>query len=558
MYIAGDGVPTESVLRARVCIVGAGPAGLTLADDLARAGIDVLVIEAGSRTPPAGGSPYDSTTNVGTSYPLNETRVRGVGGSANHWDFIDVLGVPSLRLHELDELDFAARPGVRDLGWPFGLSELQAGYRQARELFGVPPSAYEGQPGGQDAVERRSYAYGLASTFTRDVPERLDDRPNVRVVTDAVVTDVRTDVARETVSCLRCCATSGTRFSVEATVYVLAGGGLENARLLLASRSTAPEGLGNTSDHVGRWFNEHPHHGSAVVVPRAGHLERDLPAWTFYRVGERVAHTMYALSQSCLETEGLLNSAFFLTLRPPSRPVALTSDGHVDDAAMVSLRSLRDTLETRRWGPGTARHVGRLLTVAPHLVRGAVQQSSAQRAVAAGRSPRSPRILTLNSMNEQQPQRDSRLRLTPRFDRFGVPEAELDWRVSPLDLVSMQRTVSQAAPGLARLLGASVHSLLGVEQLPAVTHGYHHMGTTRMTSSARDGVVDPDSRVHGVRNLFVTGSSVFPSSGAANPTLTIVTLALRLGALLRSELAEPLGRAGASAGLASPGPERQL
>ena len=528
------------MLRAGVCVVGAGPAGLTLAELLAEAGHEVLIVESGGRTPPPGGSHYNSTTSVGTYYPLLTSRARGVGGSANHWDFTTVLGVPSLRLHELDEIDFEARPGVRDLGWPYGRSALDADYRRARELFDVGPLEPEPEAGLDGPVQRRIYSYGRASTFTQTIPRRLAGRPNVRLLPDVVAVDLRTDTDQGEVSALRCTGVAGTSFSVEASYFVLAGGGIENARLLLASRSVAPRGLGNHSDHVGRWFNEHPHHGSAVVVPADGRLAQDRASWSFVSKQGRVAHSMYALSEACLRAEGLLNTAFFLTPRPPRSPVPLTNDGQIDLPVLVAARQLRSAVARRQWSPDVRRSLRTTLATSPKLVRMMLQQSAAQRADAAGRTPRVPSLLTLVGMNEQQPRRDSRVQLTAKFDDVGMPEAELDWRSSPFDHESMRSTIALLAPGLGRVLGASLSSLLSMGALPAITQGYHHMGTTRMTDSPADGVVDRDGRVHGMRNLYVAGSSVFPSSGAANPTLTIVALAVRLAAHLQTRLAGPL------------------
>jgi choline dehydrogenase-like flavoprotein len=546
MHIDGRDITEGSVLRAQVCVVGAGPAGLTLADSLSLAGHDVLLVEAGERRPPAGGDLYSSTTSVGAPYPLLTSRSGGVGGSAHRWGFDDVMDEPSLRLHELDEIDLCAVPGVHDLGWPFARSALDAVYARARELFEVPPLDPSREHAVDGPVERRVYAYGRARTFIEDVPRRLSARRQVTMVTDLVVVDVRTDEDPAQVSSLRCRTTAGASCSVEAELYVLAAGGIENARLLLASRSTHEQGLGNGSDHVGRWFNEHPHHGSALVLPQDGRIAGDPGKWAFVHEGGATTHAMYGLSGDCLRSQGLLNTAFMFTPRPARMAVSFTPDGQVDVPAMAAFRRLKAVATSRRWDWGAPRDLLTTFVRSPGIARTIAQQRAAQAATAAGRPPRVPVMLTLVSMNEQQPRADSRVRLTAGTDRFGVPEAELDWRVTTFDHESMKRTLSLVAPSLGRLFGATLLSLLTVGDLPPVTQGYHHLSTTRMADAPRDGVVDRDGRVHGVRNLFVTGSSVFTSGGAANPTLTIVALAVRLGLHLHAKLAAPVIVAGHS------------
>jgi choline dehydrogenase-like flavoprotein len=147
-------------------------------------------------------------------------------------------------------------------------------------------------------------------------------------------------------------------------------------------------------------------------------------------------------------------------------------------------------------------------------------------------------VLAMRAQAEQAPNPDSRVTLGTRRDRFGLPIVQVDWRPTASDRASIrasQKAVDKAlgAAGLGR-----VEFMLGDEHPPTLMEGnFHHLGATRMHTDPAKGVVDPDCRVHGVRNLYVAGSSVFPTYGCSNPTLTVVALALRLADHLKKQLA---------------------
>jgi choline dehydrogenase-like flavoprotein len=128
--------------------------------------------------------------------------------------------------------------------------------------------------------------------------------------------------------------------------------------------------------------------------------------------------------------------------------------------------------------------------------------------------------------------------LGTRRDRFGLPVARVDWRPAPSDRASI-RASQKAVDTALRAAGLGhVEFMLGDEHPPMLLEGnFHHLGTTRMHTDPARGVVDADCRVHGVRNLYVAGSSVFPTYGCSNPTLTVVALALRLADHLKKQLA---------------------
>jgi len=521
---------TPNVIHTDVCIVGAGPAGLTTAVDLVRAGIDTVVVEAGSQDQ---ARTVETADAVGLPYPLARSRKAGVGGSGHCWDIPSPTGEIAVRLRALDPLDMADRPGLRS-GWPLGWSDLEPWWAKAWSTFGVGPPPASTTEG---SLRRVVFGFGPASTFTARLPDCLAASSHARMLSTTSAVDIRTDGDSTAVTSVVCVGPDGP-VTIVAKEYVLAGGGVENARLLLASRSKHEAGLANHNDQVGRCFMEHPHYASGLLIAEdGGALLRQPRLWDVVAVDGRAQQRMYALDAAVLDEHGLPDSAFYLVPRPPGKPVRLAADGTIDHRAVEAVHAVRMALLNRRPGQLAGRQVGRAVRAAPGLAAGAVAQAAALRAARRGGSPRGPVVFTLAVMAEQLPFASSRVRLTGTRDSLGVPRAALDWRVAEPDWDALRRRHELIAPELARLFGARVLSLVDAVEVPHLGEGYHHMGTTRMSTRPEEGVVDADCRVHGVPNLSIAGSSVFPTVGFSNPTLTIVALAHRLAHRLVQELA---------------------
>lgn len=536
----GRDLAGDEELSADVCVVGAGPAGLTLGIELLGSGLKVLLLESGSAQPPAGGEPYGPVASSGIPAQLEVSRVRGLGGCALHWD-VDTPagGGPHVRLRELDEIDFEDRPGVRRPGWPFARSTLEPYYRRARELLGMQPAQAEDDEAVDGVAVRCLFSFAPARTFTDVLPSRLAVDPDSTILTDVIVTELHSAGPGTPVTSLNARTRQGRSFTVRARTYVLAAGGIENARLLLASRTRTPAGLGNEHDHVGRYFMAHPHYTSGVLVPQPNDLHRRPGSWDLTLRGLHPVQHQYALSEQVQRREGLLNISYWLEPRAAADLVPLTATGRTDAGGMSAVRHARRSVKTGSLGPSAAGDLLALTWAAPAMARFFLRQHLAQRAARADRASRWPLVFTLGAMAEQEPRPDSVVRLTGGTDRFGVPAAELVWRVGQSDAEAMRRTHDLLAPALARALGVRVTPLLTAGDLPGLGTGAHHMGTTRMSQRADEGVLDADTRVHSAPNLFLAGSSVFPAVGSANPSLTIIALCIRLADQLKRELRPP-------------------
>ena len=328
---------------------------------------------------------------------------------------------------------------------------------------------------------------------------------------------------------IRVCTVSGNSLAVEARHYVLACGGIENARLLLASRDVESHGVGNSRDQVGRYFMEHPH-------ARLGLIETSqaFKLWALFRKRFRSGQTDIApalvASETLQERMQLLNSALTFKLqRDPEQGVPLNK------RAYLSLKhSLSPTVSGRRlWH--SYRNVRTFLQ--RHL-RLPVERARARLGWTG---------LHVMTRAEQAPNPLSCVKLSPDRDRFGMQKAELDWQLTAQDKETIKRLGGILNTELNGLELGKLHispwlntdSLHWPVDATVSNHpigGYHHIGTTRMGSDPATSVVQRDLAVHGYANLYVAGSSVCTTSGWANPTLTIVALSHRLAEHLGSKL----------------------
>ncbi len=519
MFTDARSLPSDHTLEADVAIIGAGPAGITLASELGDTHARIVLLESGA-VDGSGSQSLGRGESVGQRYyRLERARHRGFGGSSHLW--ISEYG--GLRSRPLDALDMEARPEIGRIGWPFGRSALHEHYLRAQYLCGLGPFDYDvatwERPGHQrlglpdDEVRTAIFQFGPVDRFRQRFDE-LKCHPSIHVLANGTAVELVPDDAGSAVTAVRIATGDGRHVELSARQVALAGGGIENPRLLLLSRRAHPRGMGNGHDLVGRFFMEHPHARTGVIRPAGDRLEETVALYSPHVTDGATVMGKLVLPEPVLRREELLTSAWFV--RPTTE--ALASDV---GRALVDLREA--ALDHRvPPPPGTGE---RLRTVAGRP--GAAVRTLARRRGRPGAGQRS--LLELTVMSEQEPDPASRVTLGEGRDELGQPVARLDWRLSDLYRHSVRRTQEVFDAALRRSGIGSLESFYGDEHPPVtVGGGFHHMGTTRMHTDPRRGVVDADCRVHGMANLFVAGSCVFPSSGYGNPTLTVVALAARL------------------------------
>lgn len=525
---------------ADVCIVGTGAAGLTLAARCAALGLDVLVLESGgARAEPGVQDAYAGTiADARTHWPLDTYRVRALGGTTALW------GGRSI---PFDPIDFEPRPWVAHSGWPIGYDEVARYYPAALEAaeagaFDHTPSApiVSGLDGEwlHTTIER----FSRPTNFWTRYGAQLTAAPNVRVLTHAPVTAVRLASDGNSVDHLAVRAPDGSDWAVRARHYVLAAGGLETARLLLASDDVLPDGPGNAGGWLGRGYMCHlaATFGMAhfTGAPRSIGFDYERDADGIY-IRRRLAPTPAAQ-----RAHRLLNGTARLHIRDANDPA------HGDPvlslmflaAFAVKYEYSRAAREADRSVGPYLRHLGNIarhpLQLANFVRTWGVKRYLASRRIPSIALPSRDNRYPLEFVSEQSPNWDSRVQLSSDRDALGMRRLHVDWRVAAADFDSARATYRLMAAELARTGTGTLdydEDALEPALLDAAAYGGHHSGTTRMSETARDGVVDRDCRVHGVAGLYVASASVTPTSSQANPTLTAIALALRLADHLKEQ-----------------------
>lgn len=473
-------------LRTDVAVVGAGFAGIDLARQLAGRGVRVVLLESGGVTFDPRTQALAKVDSIGkpTRVPdpqgpftpylapeyRGEARLRQLGGTSNIW---------TGKWRRFDALDFQPRPWIAHSGWPLDLDQLRGHYDAVARDYGLADFDGFARSAAYEQL-RASIQPGLTTSFhywarrplrltSRSMLRILEGDSSIQVVLGANATALVGTDAR--VDCVQARALDGGALTVHADSFVLACGGVEVPRLLLAS------GIGN--DLVGRFFMDHPKHkrGTLRPGPAFAALVGDLAeTWPRPRF-----HVSFSLSEEVQRSMRLPNHALYFS--PEGEEAAATVGERLRRRLGVPRRSAR----------------------AEHYA--------------------------LSMYVEQAPNRASRVLLADAHDEndtdgVGMRRAVVDWRLTDFDRA--------AFPTLLRLLAEEcARTGMGGLDFDAVTiddtvDAAHHMGTARMATTPAEGVVDGDCKVFGTSNLYVASTAVFPTGHSAAPTFTMLALARRL------------------------------
>jgi choline dehydrogenase-like flavoprotein len=518
MFIDARQLQEAESIECDICVVGSGAAGLTIASQLVDAGRKLCILESGGfEIDPATQALYEGD-NVGLPYfPLDVCRLRYFGGTTNHWAGYCMPFKPE---------DFETAPWRPHSGWPLTNDVMQPYVRRAIELLELPRAGWD-----LEHWERMTGEERLPfdpSKITNEVflikevrlgelmrPE-LESTSDIHVYLHANAVEIETDEMARRITAVRARTYEGNEFRVAPRVVVLAAGGIENPRLLLLSNRVQKQGLANGHDLVGRYFIEHPVFLGGIVQPESPGAAINFYART--RFGEHAIKPYPLLAPAAQRAEGIMPVAFEL------RPIP---DAAYDSAGMRSLRRLRAQIGRGEVPDEMMAHVGNVLSDLVDLAE------LAYGSVRYGQVP-IERIEVRVAMIPV-PNPDSRVLLSDETDALGLRRVKLDWRLTELDKRSVARALEIMGAEIGRTGIGRFKMLIGDDPgWPEDLEGAnHHVGTTRMHDDARQGVVDRNCKAHGIDNLYIAGSSVFPTAGIGTPTLMIVALALRLADHLR-------------------------
>jgi choline dehydrogenase-like flavoprotein len=526
-----DELEPGTVIDADVAIVGTGAAGIAIARELSGTRLDVVLLESGDLDLDGATQALYEGGVVGMPYvPLETCRTRCFGGTTNQWTGWCKPFAP---------IDLAPRPWLGLKGWPIDHDELLPYYHRAQPVMGLGEYRYDRSL--WDRIGQDLHAFDpdkVTFSFWQHSPgparfgtlyrADLERAGNVRILLDANVVNIQADPAAGRVEHLQLRSLAGREARIRARFFVLACGGIENARLLLVANDVRPAGLGNDHDQVGRCFMEHP-------LFSVGEIVTDDPYGVVDRYHRRkvdgvLSRIGLSLAPATQERLGLANSTVVTVIERDS-------DGVQSQAARLWHELWQGTLPDHP--------TERAYAILREL--DAVAMSAWRKLVHGTYVNKPPRSIRLGIFLDPLPNPSSRVTLGEDRDALGQPRVMLDWRLLPEDARGAVGHVQLVAAEMARLgigrvrLNPALADAGGAWMFAGNLEGYdlapgmpemhvslHHMGTTRMSARPEDGVVDGNCRLHGVDNLYLAGSSVFPTGSNGNPTFTIAAMSLRL------------------------------
>lgn len=511
MHIDARHLDDQAAIEGDICIVGAGAAGISMALQFLGTPLKIILLEGGGfQYEDRMQELYAGQTTGQRYFPLKSIRLHYFGGTTGHW-----AGFCA----PFDDIDFQQRDWVPYSGWPISRSDLDAYYLGAQELLELGPWNYDQAywikqdrsmvplPFDPSRVWNKFWQFSPPTRFGKKYRDQVVQAPNIHLYTYANVTEISANESVKEVSHLTMRNWEGKLHTVRAKKFVLACSAIQNARLLLASKRQAPKGLGNDRDLVGRFFMEHIEVKSAELW-----LEKPDPLKMYMWYAEVTkARAELAVSAAQQRQYRILNGTASLSPLEEARARKPFIDIWEDERGEGMAKKMRENGEKAEAGQQQ-------------------QQTKGHRA------------FQLFTRMEQAPNPDSRVTLDTAVDELGVPRAKLHWELTQMEKRSIRmlhmligKEAGRMGIGRVRLLEYLWNEQ--DDQWPAFTGGgWHHMGTTRMSDDPASGVVDPQCRVHGLANLYVAGSSCFATGGAANPTLTLVALSLRLAEHLKRQM----------------------
>ncbi|MBL8077996.1 MAG: hypothetical protein JNM55_08540 [Anaerolineales bacterium] len=529
MIIDSRNLPQKEILTADICIVGAGAAGIAIARAFNNSDIKIALLESGGLT-------FDHKTQflykgeiTGRSFtPMEFTRRRQFGGSTVTW-----FG----RCRPLDKDDFEQRAWIPGSGWPFSIKELNPYYEQAGDVLQIGENRYdashwdkqEGFKGidPSSPLETKIFHFSPPAHFGNSYGAELRRSTNISVYLYANAIQAQVANGGNQIKALQCATLQKTKFSVEAKIFILAMGGLETTRLLLTSNNVYINGIGNQNDILGRFFMDHVSFfdGSVLKIP-------DSFPKSFFRLDYSTAMKnigmvrAIGLTSEYRQTNQLLNASAFFVKRPAykmdDRFFSLEMKNFIQASEIIR----HTTTPSLKLIGDIRRSISNAATLLPVLLKIITAKKSES-------------LYGLHLQLECTPNPQSRLTLSDQKDALGINRLKLNWRLTQHDLESYQhfRRVIFNELGNLGFKSRKIEHGVDNEGWPvSLTPAKHPSGTTRMHKNERYGVVNEHCQVHGVHNLYIASGSVFPTSGMANPTLTIVAIALRIAKRIKHEL----------------------
>ncbi|MHC8320945.1 FAD-dependent oxidoreductase [Pseudomonas sp. GB2N2] len=470
-----------------VCIIGAGPAGITLALRLAGNGRRVLLLEGGGREYSKNSQSLYECPSTGLEVYAEETRLRFLGGTSNHW---------AGRCRPFEPSDFSIGPPVNLPGWPIAFSEIDQHLGDAMAIVDLPPNAgFKTINAALDTsdFEADRFLLSTPTRFAQKYARELNETEGLEVFINCNCVDLEFDSKTGRIATIVVCDYEQHQERIRARHFILATGAIENARQLLNSESLAAGGIVSKDGMVGKCFMEH------LNVELGTFILKD---------GAATDSREYFTTDAFIKEHG-------------------AGKGNVSASLVAQVKTY-----------------GRMAAI-KGFFENLICEMGGERKIEFIAKFDCPGDGVIGTLIEQFPNLNSRVSLLDERDALGMRKTTVHWELTPADRntvkvigLEMAKCFAEAGLGYVRLADCVYDVSLPLKVNPHA----HHMGTTRMATAAAFGVVDENCKVFGVENLHVAGSSVFSTGGASNPTMPLLQLALRLADYLNHELGPLVSR----------------
>ncbi len=502
----------EMDIRGRVCIIGSGVGGGTLAKKLAEKNREFIIIEAGEMR---GNSEIIQKDHAGRDFKMETTTSIQLGGTTNLWHGV---------LSPLDEIDFQKRSWIPYSGWPINPDDLEPFYKEASSLFGVPDYANYEEDNLPEELKNKlgelsfDRGYLVNKIFQQHLPplnfrdvihDLVKKSDRMHCFYNAAALELVPGINGGKITKLVVANKNGRKIDIYSDIFICCTGALETPRLLLNSRSVAENGIGNKHGNVGRFLMDHPMGNLCQIKfkrPGKAQIYSDIKYMKNIKIKSGLE-----LSEDYQKSMKLPNHNFFF------RPSFVEGIDNETEKIKLSLLAIK--------GGGVT--VSDLFKVLTNL--NVIRQILTYKLTLNVRY----KFADLFFVTEQIPNPDSRVTLSDKKDKFGYPVARINWQLVPEDILSIKKWFDLLHSTLISENDYTfTHSTEDFDWDNILTTAIHHVGTARMSSTEREGVVDSNMKVYGTTNLYVSDGSVFTTSGNVNSSLTISALSCKLASHL--------------------------
>ncbi|CAN5381791.1 GMC family oxidoreductase [soil metagenome] len=532
MFIDIKELAHDTTVQSDICVIGAGPAGVALATELLQTGLKVSIIESGTLDQDASDLGQPAKSSVFPDHRGIWT-TRRFGGNGNLWHVNAGTGPNHLRLLPMTDADFDKREWMPDSGWPISMADLAPYYDRAQSWFGLEQRSYgpEDWEGGNaprlplegTGLRTGMFHFAYRNVMLEDYRGAIAASPDITVYCNATAVRLDTDDTGERITGVRTTNAAGHKMMFAADVFVMAQGGLATPQLLLASNDRHANGIGNAHDLVGRYFMDHPLLFGGIFIPSSRDLIDRMTIFDLRRIDGMSAMGHIQLTDKTLREEACANISSILF---PRRSMGKRREAGFQASQRLRLAaqgraawSVKDAFSALYGIDGVGQQFyDRLVSPISHLGIGGWSKKDKP-------GERFDHFEVLHQA-EQPPRHDNRIVLGEERDALGNRRIEMHWKWHDEDVALVHKTQDIIARELRKSGLGEFRIQRPFEVKTSSTT--HYMGTARMNDDPSKGVVDSECRVHGISNLFIAGSSVFPTGGYANPTLSIVAMSIRI------------------------------